>query len=563
MIQPIHHLLAALLLLPLAAHGTIVTTATDEDNGSLNGGAGISLREAVKYSPVGTTITFASALSGRAIRLTLGEILVSKSLTIDGSTLAARITVSGDRTGNGKTPDDYRVLRADADPIVLDSLIISGGCGTQGGGLISNRGTANLTVKRCHFLGNSASVAGGAIYALHPVQIQTSTFTGNSSQQGGAIFIESFGGMPVFEDTTFTGNSASMDGGAICLSGGSLHLKRSTIAGNSAQNGGGIFSTGYFFYLETSTVSGNSALLDGGGICAENGGITLRNSTVAQNTAGAIGGGIRGFDRVESEDCTIAANIATVSGGGIACESAYLRNTIVSANNAPSAPQLSGSLVQDIGNLLTPILSLAPLGNYGGPTQTMPPLIGSPAIDPPFDSSFLATDQRGYPRGSASDIGAVEYQGDRYPYEDASIINRVMPQIWNTDADGDGLPHGIEHLHGTNPFIPDNASPATLSVPVVNSAGHRVLTFTASQNTAIRDPDTHTFWYLMRSPDLRPGTWSEIYRFTPYGGYAKPGVTFTQVPDPAGGEKIRITVTDANPLPGGAFYRFQAVLGPQ
>jgi hypothetical protein len=54
---------------------------------------------------------------------------------------------------------------------------------------------------------------------------------------------------------------------------------------------------------------------------------------------------------------------------------------------------------------------LASLGNHGGPTWTMPPLAGSPAIDAaPFTT--LLTDQRGYPRvvGPAADIGAVEFQ---------------------------------------------------------------------------------------------------------------------------------------------------------
>jgi hypothetical protein len=52
---------------------------------------------------------------------------------------------------------------------------------------------------------------------------------------------------------------------------------------------------------------------------------------------------------------------------------------------------------------------LAALGDYGGPTLTMPPLPGSPAIDAggPPDT---ATDQRGYPRllGLATDAGAAE-----------------------------------------------------------------------------------------------------------------------------------------------------------
>ena len=49
-------------------------------------------------------------------------------------------------------------------------------------------------------------------------------------------------------------------------------------------------------------------------------------------------------------------------------------------------------------------IQLAPLGDYGGPTQTMPPLPGSPAIDAGGTTTAFDTDQRGYPRlsGSAS-----------------------------------------------------------------------------------------------------------------------------------------------------------------
>ena len=62
---------------------------------------------------------------------------------------------------------------------------------------------------------------------------------------------------------------------------------------------------------------------------------------------------------------------------------------------------------------------LAPLANYGGPTHTMPPLAGSPAIDAglnalALDANYnpLTIDQRGYPRiyNGTVDIGAVEFQ---------------------------------------------------------------------------------------------------------------------------------------------------------
>jgi hypothetical protein len=54
---------------------------------------------------------------------------------------------------------------------------------------------------------------------------------------------------------------------------------------------------------------------------------------------------------------------------------------------------------------------LGTLGNYGGPTLTIPLLIGSPAIDAADSVSCPATDQRGLPRpyGPACDIGAFEY----------------------------------------------------------------------------------------------------------------------------------------------------------
>jgi hypothetical protein len=56
---------------------------------------------------------------------------------------------------------------------------------------------------------------------------------------------------------------------------------------------------------------------------------------------------------------------------------------------------------------------LGPLGYYGGPSQTMPLLPGSPAIDAGNNAlvpAGVTTDQRGYPRvcGAAVDVGAYE-----------------------------------------------------------------------------------------------------------------------------------------------------------
>jgi hypothetical protein len=52
---------------------------------------------------------------------------------------------------------------------------------------------------------------------------------------------------------------------------------------------------------------------------------------------------------------------------------------------------------------------LAPLDDYGGPTLTMLPLSGSPAIDA-GGATTLTFDQRGFTRvvGARVDIGSVE-----------------------------------------------------------------------------------------------------------------------------------------------------------
>jgi hypothetical protein len=90
-----------------------------------------------------------------------------------------------------------------------------------------------------------------------------------------------------------------------------------------------------------------------------------------------------------------------------------LFNTIVAGNTAFGDLNFSGTF-SGMNNLTNGNPLLAPLGDYGGPTQTMPPLAGSPAIDAGDDlvTSVLTDDQRGYSRlsGLHVDLGAAEAQ---------------------------------------------------------------------------------------------------------------------------------------------------------
>ena len=124
-------------------------------------------------------------------------------------------------------------------------------------------------------------------------------------------------------------------------------------------------------------------------------------------------------------------NSAATGVGGISGNDRYgIESSIVAGNlNNFGSSDISGSdFPDDIHNLIGGDPLLAPLGNYGGPTQTMALLPGSPALDKgdPYAMDdpgvLVTTDQRGVTRpsgeGATPDIGA--FQGGYIP-----VISRL------------------------------------------------------------------------------------------------------------------------------------------
>lgn len=200
---------------------------------------------------------------------------------------------------------------------------------------------------------------------------------------GGGLFVE---GSLDLQECTITGNGASVGAGAFIAPTGSVTLNRSAVTYCFASIGGGIQNEGTLVCVN-STFAGCFAVQDGGAISAPFGKpVTLRHCTVSQNTANLNGGGVIG-------------NAVT------------LENSVVSGNIAPSGANISGTPVLIGTSLTSGAPLLASLGNYGGPTVTLPPLPGSPALDQAqLLASTPTTDQRGQlrPRGLRPDIGAAE-----------------------------------------------------------------------------------------------------------------------------------------------------------
>src|SRR5690606_31032669 len=119
--------------------------------------------------------------------------------------------------------------------------------------------------------------------------------------------------------------------------------------------------------VTNSTLSGNEAFSGtAGGISNRGGTVTLTNSTLSNNT-----GPIAGIDN-DSGTVTLINTIVAGQSSFAACS-----GTITAGPDSLASDGTCGGATQAPGG----DAMLAPLGNYGGPTQTHALLPGSPAID--------------------------------------------------------------------------------------------------------------------------------------------------------------------------------------
>jgi hypothetical protein len=312
--------------------------------------------------------------------------------------------------------------------LIMTASTVSGNTGTFGGGL-DVRGSANLT--GCAITANKSGGNGGAVRLKGNGATATlvdCSLSSNSGNSGGGLY--NYDNVATLTNCNIIGNSAAGRGGGV-----DNHLYSATkltgctLSGNSARYGGGLYNL-YHASLTSCTISGNSAVL---------------------------GGGLLNFGTIPMTACTVSGNSATNGGGGIYnySNSSYkstmtLTDTIVAGNTSGGSPSdIGGDDPGDVtgtfnligtggsggivggstGNIVLSSLAtlgLAPLGDYGGPTLTMPLLAGSAAIDK-GTSAGLSTDQRGFPLDSPPDIGAFQ-------------VNPGL--VVNSTAGGVGAPFG-------------------------------------------------------------------------------------------------------------------------
>lgn len=437
----------------------VVNTAIDENDGDFSA-EDLSLREAIALANKNEgadTITFNSSLSGQTFDLSLGELKIEDSLTINGLGAENIIIDANENSRVFNIDDDNSDIKIDVslkrititganiiaekedgggilnqENLTISDITINNNSANRGGG-IANRGA--IAIENSNIVDNFSLNGGGGILNLNDLVINDSAVTSNGLAFGGGGGIRNEGTLKVnnskLEDnrsgayqesgsavinlgtaaidrsvisnnianTTLTTNEGSV--GSVITNGGELTVSDTTISDNK---GGGI-GNGGTLNLTNSTVTNNSGISIGGGI--SNGGTaTITNSTIANNNNPSIDytSGIDNSGNVTLVSSIVAGNDAATSKKNdifnevtVDASGVFVsggNNLIGDSGNVEAfVDGVNGDLVGTTGDPINP--QLGELQDNGGATPTIALLEGSPAIDAGSNPNNLKFDQRG------------------------------------------------------------------------------------------------------------------------------------------------------------------------
>jgi hypothetical protein len=319
----------------------------------------------------------------------------------------------------------------------IGNNLLAGGFG-GGGGLEVDNAAAVGTVTDSLFEDNDAAPGGGGgLDVSHGLTLTVigSTFLGNHSEGnfGGGLKLQTTGTDAAgtasrLVDDTFVGNRSNVGGGAVSdFAAGDVHFTSDTITGNSAFGGGGVgVSGGTAFFLDT-IIAGNLAL-----------------------------GNAPGTD-------ILLGNFAhiTSQGGNFIGDGTAGPVVLFPAGN----PNADGDIVGTLTNPLNPLL--APPQNNGGilagapgdqqivPTERLLP--GSPAFGKGVVNGAPFTDERGFPRLTPPDIGAVQF-------ENAALTVSINPASPTVNLNGtETIAFQVANVSGNT--LPADNSTLTVTLP--------------------------------------------------------------------------------------------------
>jgi predicted outer membrane repeat protein len=449
------------------------------------------------------------------------------ALTINGVTLGIEnvsggsIAIDGNHSGRV-----FDVGPTTAAQVTIDGVTIQNGTAVDNGGGVRVGDGSSLAVIFSTLSGNSASVGGG-LYTTGTVTLTNSTLSGNSASAGGGLYTT---GTATLTNSIVSGNVGSGSGGqaAGILNSGTLTVTNSTVSGNSAGNAAGGIENSGTVTVNNSTLSGNTALRGHGGAIANLiGSVTLTNSTVSGNSAPNGGGGIFTNDTVSLQSTILAQNE-----GGNCLKSIQASLFASQGDNLADDNTTCGLGANDLAPGTNPLLGT--LGNYGGLTQTVPLLQGSPALDavthnlcpPP------ATDQRGVARPASTycDVGAFEGFITLTPTPSNTPTPTSTPS--NTPT--------------STPTLTSTATPTATNTPTNTATATATTTATSTTTPPATNTAMPTPTVAATGTPTPTATGTRTAMPTPTTTpYPQPNVAVQTAPDAPGRLRVTLTARDA------------------
>ncbi len=512
---------------------TFTVTSTADDGSSSN-----TLRWAVAQANAATTassIEIELGSSAATIALTNGQLELSNTqaaIAIYDGPGQGPVTISGSGVS--------RVFQIDSQvTATITGLTIASGSANGNGGGVYNAGGATLDIQDCTIEFSSATGMGGGLDSDGTATLTDCTISGNTSDgYGGGVENSGYNSKAAamtLTDCIMSGNS-SAPGSAGLNNNGTVELTDCTLSGNtSGRSGSGMLTNNGWADLTGCTISNNTATDSGGGFASWGGTAPseLTDCTISGNTTSGPGGALDDMgETVDLTDCTLSDNTSQIRGGGVSIEggatvdltdctlssnttpgvgggiynggTATLADTIVAGNSSSTGDDIDGGTVTGSNNLVgkdsaglvngqegnivgvtDPVLSA--LGHYGGPTETMALLPGSPAIGTGTLTSGITSDQRGEPLDSPKpDIGAFQSQG----FTTALVPGSTPQSTMDETAFPDPLALTVTAKDSVEPVaggivafaVPSSGASAQLSAKDVTIGSNGVASVTASAN---------------------------------------------------------------------------------
>lgn len=398
-----------------------ITTAFDQTGANRLRGVNVDIG-AIEFQPVVQTLTVQNgndsgfgSLREAIANSAPGDII---NFTTDYVALASSITINKELVLTGPGTNKLTIYGTIIDRnIPAPTLNISAGYKVRISDLkfynfgVENHGDVFLTNIAFESNGNPSYVRHAPLFSV------AGSATVNNSLISDYVFargIHIAGGKLIMNNSSVRRITRGFDGSGIFFSGVVGRIKNSTISQNETLAGsflraGGIYlASGYLSMINT-TIAGNWADYHGAALFAQSGAFaSLTNCTVTGNTSTLWSGGIYSQNsNVQLKNSIVADNVNF---------SSYGNDKDVTGNIISGGQNLIGMVGTSTGYVSTDLLNvvplLFPLGNYGGPTQTVALQTGSPGINAGDNYLAPATDQRGISRlasGNSVDIGAYEY----------------------------------------------------------------------------------------------------------------------------------------------------------